>query len=133
MEDLNVLPLGFYDMLIGMDWLEKHQSITNCKTKTICYQNELGKKQEMQGIQRPVRIQQIIASKFAKCIKKGCQIHAVHVGYTNTKDKTTALESIPVIQEFENVFPEDIHAKETQTLLSNQYQEQPQYLELLIG
>ena len=27
---LNVLPLGSYDLLIGMDWLEKHRVILNC-------------------------------------------------------------------------------------------------------
>ena len=27
---LNVFPLGSYDVLIGMDWLEKHQVILNC-------------------------------------------------------------------------------------------------------
>ena len=27
---LNVLPLGSYDVLICMDWLEKHQVILNC-------------------------------------------------------------------------------------------------------
>ena len=26
---LNVLPLGSYDVLIGMDWLERHQVILN--------------------------------------------------------------------------------------------------------
>jgi predicted aspartyl protease len=31
--DLNVLPLGSYDILIGMDWLEKHWSLVNCKPK----------------------------------------------------------------------------------------------------
>ena len=27
--DLNILPLGSYDMLIGMDWLEKHGVMLN--------------------------------------------------------------------------------------------------------
>jgi hypothetical protein len=27
---LNVLPLGSYDLLIGMDWLEKHAVVVNC-------------------------------------------------------------------------------------------------------
>ena len=31
--DLNILPLGSYDVLIGMDWLEKHWALVNCKTK----------------------------------------------------------------------------------------------------
>eukprot|EP00253_Pinus_taeda_P028129 PITA_28129 len=53
--DLNVLPLGSYDILIGMDWLEIHWSIINYKTKTISYKDELGIKQEMQGIKRQYR------------------------------------------------------------------------------
>eukprot|EP00253_Pinus_taeda_P012331 PITA_12331 len=33
--DLNILPRGSYDVLIGMDWLEKHWALVNCKTKVI--------------------------------------------------------------------------------------------------
>ena len=28
--DLNVLPLGSYDALIGMDWIEKHNFKLDC-------------------------------------------------------------------------------------------------------
>ena len=31
---LNVLPLGSYDLLIGMDWLEQHKVVLNCYDKT---------------------------------------------------------------------------------------------------
>eukprot|EP00253_Pinus_taeda_P004686 PITA_04686 len=106
--DLNVLPLGSYDVLIGMDWLEKHWSIINRKNKTICYKDEFGIKQDMQGIKRLVQIWPITASQLAKCIRKGCQIYAIQVGYANSKDKTTTLENIPVIQNFADVFPEEI-------------------------
>ena len=38
---LNVLPLGSYDMLIGMDWLKKHRVVLNCFDKTFtCVNNE---------------------------------------------------------------------------------------------
>ena len=38
---LNVLPLGFYDILIGMDWLEQHRVILNCYDKTFtCINND---------------------------------------------------------------------------------------------
>ena len=34
---LNVLPLGYYDVLIGMDWMERHPVVLNCFEKTfIC-------------------------------------------------------------------------------------------------
>jgi hypothetical protein len=31
--DLNILFLGFYEILIGMDCLEKHVVVVNCKNK----------------------------------------------------------------------------------------------------
>ena len=31
---INVLPLGSYDMLIGMDWLEQHRVVMYCFDKT---------------------------------------------------------------------------------------------------
>ena len=33
--DLNILPLGSYDMLIGMVWLEKHIVMLNVMTKPL--------------------------------------------------------------------------------------------------
>lgn len=48
--ELNILPLGSYDFLIGMDWLEKHWSLINYKTKTINFQDDKGGRQEMQCI-----------------------------------------------------------------------------------
>jgi hypothetical protein len=32
--DLNVIPLGSYDILIGMDWLDKHHVVLDCHNKT---------------------------------------------------------------------------------------------------
>eukprot|EP00253_Pinus_taeda_P018941 PITA_18941 len=106
--DLNVLPLGSYDILIGMDWLEKHWSLVNCKTKTIYYKDDLGQQQELQGIKHPVQTQPITASQLAKCLRKKCQIYAIQVGYANQKDKMSALGNIPVVQEFADVFPEEV-------------------------
>eukprot|EP00253_Pinus_taeda_P009179 PITA_09179 len=75
--DLNVLPLGSYDILIGMDWLEKHWSLVD-------------------------------SNQLVKCIRKGCQVYAIQVGYADSKDKIAILNNIPVIQEFTDVFPEEI-------------------------
>eukprot|EP00253_Pinus_taeda_P012645 PITA_12645 len=108
MANLNVLPLGSYDILIGMDWLEKHWSLVDCKTKIIYFRDHLGNRKEMQGIKRPVQVRQITANQLVKCIRKGCQVYAIQVGYADSKDKTAILNTIPVIQEFIDVFPEEI-------------------------
>eukprot|EP00253_Pinus_taeda_P027714 PITA_27714 len=71
--DLNILPLGSYDILIGMDWLEKHWSLVDCKTKIIYYRDQQGNNKEMQGIKRPVQVRPITANQLVKCVRKGCQ------------------------------------------------------------
>eukprot|EP00253_Pinus_taeda_P005458 PITA_05458 len=82
--------------------------IVNCKTKTIYYKDDLGQQQELQGIKHPVQIRPITATQLAKCIRKKCKIYAIQVGYANQKDKMSALDNIPVVQEFTDVFPEEV-------------------------
>eukprot|EP00253_Pinus_taeda_P013560 PITA_13560 len=106
--NLNILPLGSYDILIGMDWWEKHWSLVDCKTKIIYYKDQQGNNKEMQGIKRPVQVRPITANQLVKCVRKGCQVYAIQVGYANSKDKSASLNNIPVIQEFTDVFPEEI-------------------------
>jgi len=38
----NILPLGSYNIFIGMDWLKSHWSLVNCDIKTITYLNDEG-------------------------------------------------------------------------------------------
>eukprot|EP00253_Pinus_taeda_P011491 PITA_11491 len=106
--DLNVLPLGSYDVLIGMDWLERNWSLVDCKTKVIYCKDQDGHRKEIQGIQRPMQIRPITATQLAKCIRKGCQLYAIQVGFADSKGKAAALDNIPVVQEFADVFPEEI-------------------------
>ena len=40
--DLNVLPLGSYDVLIRMDWLEAHRAKLDCYNKTFELLDEEG-------------------------------------------------------------------------------------------
>jgi hypothetical protein len=32
-DELNILPLGSYDCLIGMDWLDQHHALLDCRNK----------------------------------------------------------------------------------------------------
>ena len=41
--DLNIIPLGSYDILIGMDWLDKHHVVLDCHNKTFACLDEEGK------------------------------------------------------------------------------------------
>jgi predicted aspartyl protease len=50
--DVNIIPLGSYDCLIGMDWLEKHHVVLDGYNKTITFLNEEGKQGNIQCIPR---------------------------------------------------------------------------------
>jgi hypothetical protein len=40
--DVNIIPLGLYDYIIGMDWLEKNHVVLDCNNKTItCIDEEV--------------------------------------------------------------------------------------------
>jgi hypothetical protein len=41
-EDLNIIPLGSYDFLIGMDWLDKHHVVLDCYNKAFTCLDEEG-------------------------------------------------------------------------------------------
>ena len=58
---LNILPLGFYDYLIGMDWLEQQHAILNCHNKEFTFLDEEGNLRTVQGIPRAVTIREISA------------------------------------------------------------------------
>ena len=52
--NLNILPLGSYDFLIGMDWLETHRAIIDCLHKSCDCMDKEGKRHTVKGIYKPI-------------------------------------------------------------------------------
>jgi hypothetical protein len=104
-EDLNILPLGSYGCLIGMDWLDKHHDILDYHNKAFTFLDEEGSLRKVQGIPRAVTIREISSLQLEKCYKKGCQIFAAHMEET-PKYKVPNLEDYEVLEYFEDVFKE---------------------------
>jgi predicted aspartyl protease len=53
-EYLNIFPLGSYDFLIGMDWLDQHHVVLDCHNKSFTCLYEEGNPRTFQGITRSV-------------------------------------------------------------------------------
>ena len=83
--NLNILPLGSYDLLIGMDWLEKKKAMMNCWDKTLHYVDEEGKHFILKGKPKPISVRQISALQLKITARKGYQVYAVHVEETEQK------------------------------------------------
>jgi hypothetical protein len=100
--ELNILPLGSYECLIGMDWLDQHDALLEfCKKEFTCLDE--GNQKIVQGIPRVVTVREISAMQLKKCYRKGCQLFVAHVGET-PKDKVSSIRDHVVLTEFEDVF-----------------------------
>ena len=71
-EDLNVLPLGSYDILIGMDWLEAHKVKIDCYNKRFECMDEEGNPRVVRGIPKVISVRQVSAMQLKKFCRKGC-------------------------------------------------------------
>jgi hypothetical protein len=80
--DLNIIPLGSYDILIGMDWLDKNHVVLDCHKKTFTCLDGNGKQSTMKGVPRPISIREISALQLKIGFRKGCQLYAAHVEET---------------------------------------------------
>jgi hypothetical protein len=106
-ENLNILPLGSYDPLIGMDWMASHKARLDCYHKTLeCVRKE-GKRITLQGIQKPVSVRQIVALQMRKYCRKGCPLYAIQVLKTIEGAKPS-LDDHLILREYRDVFSEEV-------------------------
>ena len=76
---MNVVPIGSYDILIGMDWLEAHRVNIYCYNKTFESMDEEGNPTVVRCIPKVISIRQISAVQRKKFCRKGCRLYASHV------------------------------------------------------
>ncbi|KAA3484197.1 DNA/RNA polymerases superfamily protein [Gossypium australe] len=93
--DLILLPFDEFDVFLGMDWLPQHDAVVNCKHKYIMlnYQND--------GL-----CNVISAVSAKKCIRNGYGAYLAYV--LDTKVIELKIQSMPVVFEFPDVFPEEL-------------------------
>ncbi|GJY60746.1 putative reverse transcriptase domain-containing protein [Tanacetum coccineum] len=113
--NINLMPveLGSFDAIIGMDWLAKYQAVIVCaekivripwKNKTLIIHGD----GSTQG--NVTRLNIISCTKTQKYMEKGFPIFLAHVTTKEVEDKSEKkrLEDVPIVQDFPEVFPEDL-------------------------
>ncbi|GJX10129.1 putative reverse transcriptase domain-containing protein [Tanacetum coccineum] len=103
--DLMPIELGTFDVIIGMDWLVKHDAVIvyGEKVVRIPYGNKTLTVESDKGMSR---LKVISCIKARKYIKRGCQLFLAHV--TKKKPKENRLEDVPIIRDFPEVFPDEL-------------------------
>ncbi|GKD22593.1 putative reverse transcriptase domain-containing protein [Tanacetum coccineum] len=103
--DLMPIELGTFDVIIGMDWLVKHDAVIIYGEKVvhIPYGNETLVVESDIGMSRLKVISCIKASKY---IEQGYHLFLSHL--TKKKPKEKGLEDVPIIHDFLEVFPDEL-------------------------
>ncbi|GJR62216.1 putative ribonuclease H-like domain-containing protein [Tanacetum coccineum] len=97
--------LGSFDIVIGMDQLSKYHARIICDEKVIHILID-GETLIIRGDQSKTRLSLISCIKTKRYISKGYQVFIAHVMEKKSDEKR--LEDIPVVREFQEVFPKDL-------------------------
>ncbi|GJZ02195.1 putative reverse transcriptase domain-containing protein [Tanacetum coccineum] len=105
--------LGSFDVIIGMDWLRRCHAVIVCDEKLvrIPYGNEtLIFHGDESNNGRESRLTIISCSKAQEYMAKGCQIFLAQISAKKEEDKSEGkqLKDVPIVQDFLEVFPEDL-------------------------
>ncbi|GJU83634.1 putative reverse transcriptase domain-containing protein [Tanacetum coccineum] len=103
--DLMPIELGAFDVIIGMDWLVKHDALIVCGKKEVHIPVK-GKMLVVKGNCDESRLKVVSCIKARKYIERGCHLFVAHV--TEKEPKEKRLEDVPIIRDFPEVFPDDL-------------------------
>jgi hypothetical protein len=104
--NLYVTTLGSYDIMIGMDWLESHDAILDCKIERLSLVDEEGHRHMIVGRNQGVSLRFISSLQPQKSMHKGCKIYVILA--LNKKGVAEGLEHLSVVREFADVFPKEL-------------------------
>ena len=104
--DLIVLGIHDFDIVLGMDWLSKHRATLDCYKKDVRLVRPKEPGVIFRGIGREIAPSLINATIVSKMLRKGCQGYLAFV--VDRRQEGTWLEDIPIVQEFPDVFTDDI-------------------------
>ncbi|GJW40562.1 putative reverse transcriptase domain-containing protein [Tanacetum coccineum] len=103
--DLMPIELGTFDVIIGMDWLVKHDAVIVCGEKVVRIPHG-NKTLTIEGDKGGSRLKIISCIKARKYVEQGCHLFLAHV--TKKKSNEKRMEDVPVIRDFLEVFPKEL-------------------------
>ncbi|KAI3732801.1 hypothetical protein L1987_64010 [Smallanthus sonchifolius] len=100
------MPLGSFDIIIGMDWLSNHHAEVICFEKCIRIPLPSGETLRVFG-EKPCKGLKLMSCNTAlKYLRKKYVAFLAHVVQKDVKEKS--IQDIPIIRDFPKVFPKDL-------------------------
>ncbi|KAK9077950.1 hypothetical protein SSX86_002007 [Deinandra increscens subsp. villosa] len=100
------MPLGSFDVIIGMDWLSQNRAELVCFDKIIRIPRPDGQFLLIHGDKPSGGLKLMSCTKARKYLRKDYPAFLAHI--MEVRDKELGIEDIPVVRDFPEVFPDDI-------------------------
>ncbi|XP_074328388.1 uncharacterized protein LOC141666296 [Apium graveolens] len=102
--DLIPFRLGEFDVISGMDWLSRNHAKIDCEGKKVKLKTPSGKNIIIKRQRQTKKFLTMVQTK--RLLRQGYEAYLAHV--VDTKRETPEIHTIPVVNEFEDVFPKDL-------------------------
>ena len=104
--DLIELSFKEFDMILGIDWLSRHQVMVDCRMKRVTLRTPNEDEVTFIG-ERSNHLSNVISAATArKMVRKGCEAYLAYV--IDTVKTRLSVSDIPTVSDFPNVFPEEL-------------------------
>ena len=100
------MPIGSFDVIIGMDWLSSHRAEILCHEKAIRLPLPNGEALIIYGDKSGKNLKVISCTKTQKYLHKKCSAFLAHI--VDKRRKIKEIKDIPQVCDFPDVFPEDL-------------------------
>ena len=105
--NLFVIDLQEFDVILGMDFLSKYNAIVDCRRQRVQLNSPSEKQLVYHKSRRLQEIRIVSALQLVKYLQKGHWLFLCNVEDLS-KPEGKSLKDIPIVQEFEDIFPEEI-------------------------
>ena len=106
LEDLIELSFREFDVILGMDWLSRHQAIVDCRMKRVTLRTPNEEEVTFIG-ERSNHLSNVISVATARTmVRKGCEAYLAYV--IDTVKARPSVSDIPTVSDFPDVFPEEL-------------------------
>ncbi|XP_074297657.1 uncharacterized protein LOC141628408 [Silene latifolia] len=99
-------PLGGSEIILGMDWLSAYRAHIDCYQNKVSVRGPKGVMVSYKGFLVKPKMKLISTVTLNSCLRKGCPMILCHIW--DTSIETTSATDIAVVNEFTDVFPEEI-------------------------
>ena len=104
--DLIELSFKEFDVILGMDWLSRHQVMVDCRMKRVTLRTPNEDEVTFIG-ERTNHLSNVISSATARTmVRKGCEAYFTYV--IDTEKARPSVSDIPIVSDFPDVFSEEL-------------------------